>query len=101
MTMTEQHKGLLFLRYRTGEERRTPRNRFEPLTFSHPMIGMACAECDNPFHAGQRVTLFAVGPDTLSAAEKAEAGGWYTALAVGMHEDCAWGRTEGMPSEPT
>lgn len=78
------------MRHRTGEERRTPPARFAPLSFEHPLVGEPCGECGEPLRSGQRPALMAVGPDDLNSASKADQGGWYRALALPMHESCAW-----------
>ena len=87
-----------YLRHRIGEPRLTPRSKFEPLAYDHPLIGTPCAECDQPFVAGQRPTLLVVGPDDLHTAEEADAGHWYRALAVALHEGCAWPEPGGHTS---
>lgn len=80
----------MYLRHRTGDDRRTPPANYEPLTFGDPLIGAHCAECQHPLKAGQRPSLFVVGPDSLQSAREADLGHMYQALAVVMHETCAW-----------
>ncbi len=79
-----------YLRYRPGDERRTPHSRYGPIAYESPMVGEICAECGHPILAHQRVTLFAVGPDNHEAATHEAKGEIYNALAVIMHEECAW-----------
>ena len=87
-----------YLRHKNGEPRLTPRSKFGPLNYRHPLVGTNCGECGQPLQAGQRLTLLAVGPDDLSTAAEADAGHWYRALAVALHESCAWPEPGGQPS---
>lgn len=84
---------IAYLRYRTGEERRTPPGRFPPLNDDHPLLEEECAHCGNCFVAGDEVTLVAIGPDSLDQAAEADAGRWYSAAAFPMHQHCAWPST--------
>lgn len=79
-----------FLRWRPGEDRRTPHGRFNKLPDGSPIIGMTCPVCFNDLAAGDIPTLFAVGPLTPTDAELDTAGQWYSALAVVGHELCLW-----------
>jgi hypothetical protein len=79
-----------YLRYTPGDERRTHHSRFERLDYDHPLVGQICSECGRPIRAKQKITLFAVGPDNREAAIHEAKGEVYNALAVAMHENCAW-----------
>lgn len=83
-----------FLRYRMGDPRRTEPSKFNELYEGHPLVGEPCCVCDQPLLAGQRPTLFAVGPSTLEDAAKADSGRWYNALALIGHESCLWASKE-------
>lgn len=79
-----------YVRWRAGEERRSPVNRFAPLEADHPLVGAECHSCCEPLLVGQRPSLFAVGPENPYNSERADAGDWYTAMAVPLHQTCAW-----------
>lgn len=79
-----------YLRHRLGEDRRTEPGRYSELTYDAPLVGAHCSQCGHVLKAGQRPALFAVGPDGPDSAEIADHGGWYNALAVPIHESCAW-----------
>jgi hypothetical protein len=79
-----------FLRYRMGNDRRTEIGKFNPLAPGHPLVGEPCCVCEKELEIGQRPTLFAVGPVALDDAKKADAGYWYSALALVGHETCLW-----------
>jgi hypothetical protein len=89
---------MTYLRHKVGEPRLTPRAMFEPLDYHNPLVGSPCGECGLALRAGQRPTLLAVGPDDLTTAAEADAGHWYRALTVPLHESCAY--PEPQPSEP-
>ena len=80
----------LSVAHQVGQERRSPPGYFEPLGYQHQVTGRHCTVCAAMLVAGQRYTLFAVGPDDLVCAVQADRGHWYIAAAVAMHEDCAW-----------
>lgn len=79
-----------YLRWRQGEERRTPPGRFQPLHKDHPIVGSVCTVCWELIDVDQVPALFVVGPDTPDAAAKHDAHHWYSALAVGAHEHCLY-----------
>lgn len=91
-----EHKGVsgpvfTYIRFKDGEDRRTAQDRFaEGLVADHPVVGEQCPSCYKDFQPGEKVTLFAIGPDSLEQARKADAGRWYNAVATIMHQACAW-----------
>lgn len=78
-----------YMRWKAGEERCSLPGRFPPLKAGHPLVDQCCPVCAEPFTVGERVTTFAVGPDTPDDAGRHNAGRWYSALAVVLHERCA------------
>lgn len=81
--------------------------RMGPLEPNHPLVvgvfdneagmnmGEGCRACNQPFKAGDYVTLVALGPgDDPDARQRAREGRPYNAVALPVHWACATGRED-------
>ena len=63
---------------------------FAPLQATHPLVGEPCLACKQPFVAGDRVTLIALGPsDDPEEQARARQGRKYLAVGAPIHASCA------------
>lgn len=78
----------------TELENLSPKDRFAPLKPDDLNIGKECVICHKFLEEGQRPTLVSVGPATPEDAQRCQEGRAYNALAVVVHQDCAWSDPE-------
>lgn len=76
-----------YLRWRATESRRA--RSFAPPAEDHPLVRnhVPCLLCELPL-AGARIQLLVLGPEDQETQERHDAGRWYAALAVVVHERC-------------
>jgi hypothetical protein len=55
----------------------------------HPITFHACPGCQQPLGGGRLTQLLALGPYNEEDEAKHQAGRWYSAIAVAIHEGCA------------
>lgn len=70
--------------------------QYGPKADDHPSVGTPCPVCGIRFKAGDYTTLEMTHAASVEDAQKAQAGQWFTAVAVEVHWDCrtATGREE-------
>ena len=63
-----------------------------PLAGDHPLVGLRCLACHEPFVEGHCGWLLPLGPGgDAEARAKCLAGGWYNAVAIPVHSACMVG----------
>lgn len=77
------------IRWKSSESRRA--RVFDPLGADHPAAAATCVFCDQQIGTTTPVQIVVVGPDLRDDEnrERHEAGRWYSALGVLVHEPCA------------
>lgn len=79
--------GMTYVRWQRDEPRRC--RVFPPLRPPHPSYTAPCLVCDEWLGNGDQIQLIVVGPTNDEDRAKHEAGGWYNAGGVLVHQVCA------------
>jgi hypothetical protein len=74
-----------YMRWQKDQPRKGP---VITLPADHPVRNMDCWECRQEFEPGDRICMFALGPQDVAEAARHDAGHWYSVLCSVVHDRC-------------